>query len=650
MKLANQGYVIKLCASALYGYAGTILRVNLTKEKVTKQAFPREWGAKFLGGSGVNDWILWNDVGPEVDSLSPNNELIFGIGPLTGTVLPLGSKVRVTTKSPLTGIFGDSSAGGYWGCELKYAGYDHLVIRGKSKKPTYIFINDDILEIRDAAHIWGCDVYETNEVIKKELGDDIRVACIGQAGENLVKFASIIFDKHRAAAKTGVGCIMGSKNLKAIAVKGSKGVRVANPRRVKEIAEDLRQSLTSPGVRGWARYGTTSLCILYNEIGCHSVRNYQDTIAPEISDFPDTFVNKYVTRSIACSPRCVVACAHPWQIKEGKYAGENGGKVDYIVICSLGIHLGIYDVNSILHLQNLVNRFGLDATETGTIIGLLMELQQRDIISPEISEGMSYEWGDPEVVEETIRKITFRKGAGNVFAEGTLFTARKLNAEKYICHSKGMTEVEDVRGFPHWALGYAISTRGADHLKAHCQIDKQQRVDVSLRLFGIPDVGYPTTLSFKAKSVKYHEDFNAIINSLGICHFTALSLMLKKPKRALYIGDYASVFSAVTGVEISPEELARCGERIVCLEKAYNARLGLSRRDDTLHGKWMYEPCPSGLGKGMKCEDYLEKLLNEYYVERGFDPETGLPTLETLRRLNLEDVAVDLIKHGVKVK
>lgn len=637
----------RLGASSLFGYAGTILRADLTKGKITKQVFPREWGAKFLGGSGVNDWILWSDVGPEVDPLSPDNELIFGVGPLAGAVLPLGSKVRVTTKSPLTGIFGDSSAGGHWACELKYAGYDHLVIRGKSKKPAYIFINDDVVEIRDVAHIWGCDVYETNEVIKKELGHDTRVACIGQAGENLVKFASIIFDKHRAAAKTGVGCVMGSKNLKAIAVKGSKRIQVAKPEKVKEISEDLRLSLTTPGVRNWAKYGTTSLCVLYNEIGCHSVRNYQDTIAPEISDFPDSFVNKYATGGISCSTGCVVACVHPWQIKEGEYAGESGGKVDYIVICSLGIHLGIYDVDDILHLQNLVNRFGLDATETGTTLGLLMELQQRGMISPEVSEGLSYEWGDSKVVEETIKKIAFRKGSGNIFAEGTLFTARRLNAENYVCHSKGLTEVEDVRGFPHWALAYAISTRGADHLKAHCQIDKQQRIDISLRLFGAPDVGYSTTLNLKAKSVKYHEDFNAVINSLGICHFPALSLMLKKPKRALYTSDYAPIFSAVTGIEMSPEEIARCSERIVCLEKAYNARLGISRKGDYLHGKWMYEPCPSGLGRGMKCGDYLEKLLDDYYKERKFDPRTGLPTIGTLKQLGLEEVAADLDKRGI---
>ncbi|MCX8204172.1 MAG: aldehyde ferredoxin oxidoreductase family protein [Candidatus Nezhaarchaeota archaeon] len=631
----------------MFGYAGSILRIDLTSRRIVKQALPLEWGARFIGGSGVNDWILWNEVGPEVDPLGPDNELIFGVGPLAGTILPLGCKVRVTTRSPLTGIFGDSGAGGFWASELKFAGYDHLVIRGRSPKPVYVFIDDEEVEVRDASHLWGCDVYEAEERLKKELGKDVRVACIGPAGENLVKFAAILFDKYRAAAKTGVGCVMGSKRLKAIVVRGSKKIEVADPKTVSEIAQELRQSLTTPGVQGWAKYGTTNLCIFYNQIGCHSVRNYQDVVAPKISEFPDTFIEKYATGKVSCSYGCVVACTHPWRIEEGRYAGEEGGKVDYIVICSLGIHLGIYEVDSILHLQNLVNKLGLDATETGTLIGLLMELQQRGLLPREIGEGLLYEWGDPMTVEETVWKIAFRKGAGDVFAEGTVYTARRLNAEKYICHSKGLTEVEDVRGFPHWALAYAISTRGADHLKAHCQIDKQQRTDTSLRLFGAPDVGYPVSTSLKARSVKYHEDFNAVINSLGVCHFPALSLMLKRPERALYMEDYAKIFSAVTGIKMTPGEIAKCGERIVCLEKSFNARLGVSRKDDTLHGKWMYEPCPSGLGKGMKCEDYLEKLLDEYYAERGFDVKTGLPTVRKLRQLGLDEVAQELVNRRI---
>lgn len=637
-----------------YGWAGNILRIDLSQKKITKEVLPASWGAKFLGGSGINDWILWNEVGPAVEPLSPENRLIFGIGPLAGTIIPLGSRTHVTTRSPLTGIFGDSNGGGFWGSMLKYAGYDHLIIQGKAEKATYLWINDDEVSIRDAAHLWGLDVYQTVDALKKELGEDVCVASIGPAGENGVRFANIMFDRYRAAAKTGAGCVMGSKNLKAVAVRGSKGVAIARPEETRRVAEELRKSLDinlSRGVANFAKYGTTGLTTFYNQLGCNSVRNYQDVVFDRVDDIhPDKFLESYVVRNISCSLDCPVHCCHWWRIPDGRYAGEVGAKPEYIVIDAMGMHLGVRDLGAILHFQNLVNRCGMDATETGTSIGLLMELWQRGIITGADTGNIRYQWGDVEAIEETVTQIAYRRGIGELLAGGTVATARRIgrNAENYVCHSKGMTEVEDVRGFPQWALAYSISTRGADHLKAHGQLDKQGRRDISQVLFGVPDVGEPTAVAYKGKSAKYHEDFAAVINSLGICMFNALSLSLKyDPKRAVHLADYASIFGAVTGVELSREEFRRCAERIVCLEKSYNARLGLSRKDDTLHGRWMTEPCPSGLGKGMKSADYLDKCLDEYYVERGFDPKTGLPRLETLRKVGLDSVAEELTQLGI---
>ncbi len=637
-----------------YGWAGTVLRVDLTENRITKEPFPESWGAQFLGGSGVNDWILWNEVGPEVEPLSPENKLIFGVGPLVGTIVPLGSRTHVTTRSPLTGIFGDTNAGGFWSSRLKYAGYDHIVIQGKADRPVYLWVDDDEVVIRDAAHLWGKDVYETDDVLKRELGRDVSVASIGPAGENLVRFASIMFDRYRAAAKTGAGCIMGSKNLKAVVVRGTKGLAVARPEELRQMAEGLRGGLdirVSAGVANFAKYGTTGLLMSYNAIGCHSVRNYQDVVFDLIEDInPDKFLERYVVRNTSCSMNCPVHCCHWWQIKNGRYAGEAGAKPEYIVIDSVGIHLGVHDWEAILHFQNLVNRYGMDSTEAGTGIGLLMELWQRGIVTGADTGGIQYQWGNADAIEETMAQIAQRRAMGELLADGTLAAARKIgrDAEKYVCHSKGMTEAEDVRGFPQWAVAYAISTRGSDHLKAHGQIDKQGRRDTSEIVFGVPDVGEPTSVVYKGKSAKYHEDFAAVTNSLGICMFNVLSLSLKfNPKRAVHMGDYAPIFGAVTGADLSREEFMRCGERIVCLEKAYNARLGISRKDDTLHGRWMHEPCPSGLGKGMKCADYLDECLDEYYSERGFDPTTGLPRQEKLRELGLESVAEGLAQMGI---
>jgi len=637
-----------------HGWAGNILRIDLTKQAITTEPLTEKWQTQFIGANGINDWILWNEVPPDIDPLSPDNRLIFGVGPLAGTLIPLGSRTHVTTRSPLTGIFGDANSGGFWSSMLKYAGFDHVVIRGKAETLSYIWINDNEVSIRDASHLQGLDVYQAVDVLKKELGNDVAVATIGQAGENQVRFANIMFDRYRAAAKAGAGCVMGSKNLKAIAVRGSKSITIAKPDEVWSMSEELRRRLDinrSRGIASFAKYGTTFLASLYNELGCNSVRNYQETVFNGPGEInPDDFVNNYVRHNISCSVNCPVHCAHRWRIPDGRYTGEEGSKLEYIVMDALGMHLGVGDIKAILHFQNMVNRHGLDATQTGTSIGLLMELWQNRIITSADTGGLNFEWGNLETIEETINLIATRKGIGELLNEGTLAAAKKINpeAEKYVCHSKGLTEVEDVRGFPGWALGYAISTRGADHLKAHCQIDKQQRRDVSEKLFGVPDVGNPTSISYKGKSAKYHEEFQAIINSTGVCMMNALSLSIKfKPEEAVHMADYASILSKVTGIDFTDEDVQKCGERIVCLEKSYNARLGLSRKDDTLQGRWMNEPCPSGIGKGMKCEDYLDQCLDEYYKERGFDIESGLPTAKKLEELGLDTVASELVRRNI---
>lgn len=638
-----------------HGFAGNILRIDLSNKKATTEPLPLEWGARFIGGSGINDWILWNEVPPEAEPLSPENRLIFGVGPLGGTLIPLGSRTHVTTRSPLTGVFGDGNGGGFWSSTLKYAGYDHLILQGKADKLSYIFIDDGKVSFRDASHLKGKDVYETHIALKKELSSDVAVACIGPAGENLVRFANVMFDSFRSASKAGAGCVMGSKNLKAIAVRGTKSLTVAHPEEVRRIAEDIRRRLDinlSRGIASFAEYGTTFLTTLYNEDGCNSVRNYQDVVFDRVADIhPDKFVREYVQHNISCSVNCPVHCAHHWHIPSGRYAGEEGSKIEYIVMDAMGMHLGVNDLGGILHHQNLVNRYGMDATQTGTGIGLLMELWQHGIITEKDTGGLRLEWGDLAAIDEAVKQIGTRQGAiGELLGDGTVAAAEKIgkDAIKYVCHSKGLTEVEDVRGFPAWALGYAISTRGADHLKAHSQIDKQHRRDVSMKLFGVPDAGDPNTVVHKAQSAKYHEEAESVTNSLGICMMHAQSLAIKfKPEEQVHIPEYARMFSEVTGIEMSGEEMQQSAERNVLLEKSFNARLGLTRKDDTLHGRWMNEPCPRGPGEGMKVSDYLDALLDEYYRERGFDIKTGLPRRETLQKLGLDSVASELARRNI---
>jgi aldehyde:ferredoxin oxidoreductase len=635
----------------MYGYAGAILRINLTNKKISKQYCKKSWQRMFLGGSGINDWILYNEVEPHVSPLDPQNRLIFGVGPLAGTIFPAGSKIKITTRSPLTGMLGDAASGGTWGVQLKHAGYDHIVVSGKSEKPVYIWIDDDNVEILDANLIWGKDVFETNDIIKRDLGDqEISVAAIGQAGENMVKFASIIIDRYRAAGRTGVGCVMGSKNLKAIAVRGYKAIRIADPMKFEKYCQIARERLDprrNPLLKTLSKYGTIGLLPVYHEIGCLSVKNFQDVSWDKIDSFDveEVFLKKFVKRSLACSPNCLIHCSHWWQIKEGRFAGEEGEKPELVISISFGPNLDNADMASILYIQNLINKYGVDSIETATAIGLLMECWQKGIISEKDTGGTRYEWGDVEVIIETIKKIVYREGIGNLLAEGTLNAAKKLGCENFVCHAKGMTMIEDVRAFPHWALNYAVSTRGADHLKGYSMIDKSGRTDISEALFGDPGAGIAQSPRLKGVAVKFFEEFLQMCDALGICKLIATRLLIPAdPKDILGLEYFSQVFSSATGIEISSKEFAKSCERIVVLEKMFNTRLGVRRKDDILGYRWMKEPCPSGPGKGMKAEDYLETCLDEYYEARRFDLKMGIPTKTKLKELELENLIGDLEK------
>lgn len=635
----------------MYGYAGAILRIDLTNKKVTKQYCNREWQRLFLGGSGINDWILYNEVGPDISPLSTENRLIFGVGPLAGTIFPVGSKIKITTRSPLTGILGDAASGGVWGVALKHAGYDHLIIQGRSEKPVYIWIDDDNVEIRDASALWGMDVFETNDAIKEDLGDEeISVAAIGQAGENLVKYASVIVDRYRAAGRTGVGCVMGSKNLKAIAVRGTKSIKIADPEKFEEYCQIARERLDprrNPLLKTLSKYGTIGVMPIYNELGCISVRNFQDVTWDKIDrfDLEEVFLKLFIRRSLACSPNCLVHCSHWWQIREGRFAGEEGEKPELVIAISFGPNLDNTDMASIFHIQNLINKYGIDSIETATAIGLMMECWQRGIISEKDTDGIRYEWGNIDAILETIRKIVYREGIGNVLAEGTLNAAKKFGCEKFVCHAKGMTMIEDVRAFPHWALNYAVSTRGADHLKGYSMIDKSGRTDISEALFGDPGAGMTHSPRLKGLAVKFFEEFLQMCDALGICKLVATRLLVPAdPSDILGLDYFSKVFSSATGIKMNSDEFAKSCERIVVLEKMFNARLGIRRKDDTLGYRWIKEQCPSGPGKGMKAEDYLDVCLDEYYNARGFDVKTGIPTKNKLKELGLEKLMVDLEK------
>ena len=631
----------------MYGFAGTILRINLTREEITKQPLPKLWAAKFLGGSGINDWILYNEVKPDATPLSPDNKLIFGVGPLAG-VLPLGSKARITSRSPLTGIFGDSSSGGFWPVQLKYAGYDHIIVEGKAKEPCYVWIDDDHVEIRKAGDLWGRDVFEADDIIRDELGDKgICTATIGPAGENLVKYASIQFDRYRAAGRTGTGCVMGSKKLKAIAVRGTKAIKIAMLKETEKYICELLERLDprkNETLARFSKYGTLGTIPFYNELGSLSVRNYQDVCYDKIDQIdPDLFMKKYYVRNTSCSPNCVLHCSHWWRIRDGPFAGEAGEKPELTTTMAYGPHLDNPRWDAICYLQNLANKLGIDVVESGMSIGVLMELWEKGAITEEDTDGIRYEWGSVDAIVESLRKIAYREGIGNLIAEGALNLAKKIGGIETVCHSKGMTMSGEVRPFVHWALAFAVSSRGADHLKGYSYMDKSGRTDISKALFGDPGAGMPHDIRLKGIAVKYTEELFAMFDALGICKLQGGRLLVPEdPADMMTIESYAPMYSAVTGISLTPKEFGKCCERIVILEKSYNARIGIGRKDDTLSGRWMREPCPSGGGKGMKCEDYLDVCLDEYYKARGFDLKSGRPKRDKLEELGLGEIADEL--------
>lgn len=490
----------------VYGY-GSILRVDLTEQKISVEPLPFDLIRRFIGGGGINDWLLWNhflSVDPHMDPRSQDNILIAGLGPLGATGLGLGSKMKWTFKGPVYGIFGDSVSGGTLGANLRWAGYDYLVITGRANAPAYLWIDDGEIEIRDAKNIWGKGVPEAVAAIRNEVNDkDAAVACIGPAGENLVAYASIIVTPSRAAGRCGAGCVAGSKNLKAIAARGSKGVPVYNPPEFLEITREIFQRLeTDPSNEGFRKYGTLGIAGYYDRIGGNAYRNNQ------FSKVPDEKMNKLHARwyaehlktgDLSCSPGCTIGCGNKFSIQGDEsdlarnYSGEKGGGPEYFSIATFGMGCDIADLAAVTHFQGQCNFYGFDIGEIGGIIPFLMELWEKGVIDERdteswCGEALQLTWGNAEAVEKVMSYVGYQKNRmGNILKDGLAKAAQKIMEEKdrpvdrYLITGKGGGTVhEEIRNFPIWAVNFAVSSRGCDHLKGLNMLDKAFRKDVSM--------------------------------------------------------------------------------------------------------------------------------------------------------------------------
>jgi aldehyde:ferredoxin oxidoreductase len=622
------------------GYAGKWLYVDLTRGLIEPRTVDPTLAETVLGGNGFGARLLWEHVGPEVDPLSPANLLIFSTGPLCGAPLPTSGRMEVIAKSPLTGIYGDANAGGAWGPELKFAGWDAIVLTGRATHPLYLHIVDQRAELRDARDLWGQGTHQTEAAIRQATGDEkTKTAAIGPAGENQVRFAGIQVSSQRSAARCGLGAVMGAKNLKAIAVRGHSPVRLAHPDRLQQLNRDFRRRLReNPVYPAVHAHGTPGIAALMNALGRFPTRNFQFGSFEQIDQIDaDALQARAFVRHLACYS-CSVACDKLYCVPDGPYAGAALHSVEYETLNALGAGISNPDLDSILFANQLCDDMGLDTISTGRTLSFAMELWEKGILTAADTGGLTLEWGDAATALKLIEMIAHRQGLGDLLAEGVRRAAATIGqgAEAYAMHVKGMEiPAQDGRAQRSMGLAHVTSSRGADHLKAFPVIDETGYPEEARRRYGeayLPELADPLSSRYKPMLVKDGEDFGAVIDSVGLCKSGGTFVMAE-----IYWSDVAAALEAATGMEMPVERLKRIGERIYNLQRCYNARHGVTRADDALPRRFLQEPSPSGNARGQVID--LEPMLDEYYALRGWDPSTGWPTVEKLRELGLEEAS-----------
>jgi len=657
------------------GYAGRLLLVDLSRGKIKREPLSKEHCALYIGGRGLDAKILYDELPPETDPLSPDNILCISTGPVTGLLGITTGRLDVSTKSPLTGIYGNSNVGSHWGPELKYAGYDGITIKGKAPKPVYLHIEDDNVELRDATHLWGKGVLETTSILQQDYKRyDVRIAAIGPAAENGVLYGNIIFDYWDAAGRTGTGTVMASKNLKAIAVTGSGSLEVADPKKYAKVARDGWQALLNdPGFKTQehAALGTPIVVGLGNAQGWLPTRNFRESVfeyADEISGeaFRDRFSTKEspIPGGRACLS-CPNRCKRFGEINTGKYAGTKGA-IEFEGIGAFGSKCGVGDLEAVFHAYVLSTDYGMDCISCGNTIAFFMELHQEGILSHDDLEGLNLHFGDADAMVEMVNRIANRKGKlGELGSLGVSKAAKVIGrgAERYDMNVKGLeTIATDPRVCIGFGLGFAVASRGSDHLRAHPVFEMLSHFrDIAKDIFGSEEACLLGKFGGKVNMVVWHENMAAITDSMGTCRFMHASFYAQYPIPELLAKHsgrkdktnsikYHEWLSAATGMEITYEDLLRAGERIIGLERALNTRFGIRRKDDTLPERFFTQPLPTGPYKGVVFpRETFNSMIDQYYDLRGWDKETGLLVKERLLELGMEDVASDLEKRGLVI-
>jgi aldehyde:ferredoxin oxidoreductase len=624
------------------GYVGRILHVDLASNKVWNEPIDDGLIRKYLGGRGINSYLLWRELEPGVDALSPENVLIFGSGTLTGTPAPSAGRTEVTFKSPANNAFSKSSAGGHFGAELKFAGYDTLIVHGRAENPVYIWIDDGEVEVRDGSHLWGKTIRESHNVLYREVRDaDVEIAAIGPGGEKLCRIAGIMF-LYSAAARAGGGCVMGSKNLKAVVVRGS----IHDPKKYLDKAIYARKELMKDfGAQSLYMYGTAGITEIINENYSLPSYNFQTGRIDDCYHLGgQALIEKgYLKGRMGCNS-CGMSCHRFTSITSGPHKGIYSGGPEYETLSSLGSGCGVTDTEAVLRGNFICNEYGLDTISTGSAIQFAIECYEKGILKKEDLDGVELEWGNGDLMVEMVEKIAKREGRiPRLLGEGVRIAAEDLggDAYKYAVESKGIEQSRvETRSAKSYALAFAVNPRAPDHLNTEPYAEfgaTDEAKALIKKITGDEKYAVSTTTEKRAEIVLWHEDCYAVTECLGLCAFSTTLAFGVTPEIM------ADLFSYATGLKMDEEEIMEAGRRVVTLEKCFNVREGLDRSYDRLPWRIMNEPMPDGPVKGFQnTPDELNQMLDEYYDLHGWNKETSWPAREVLETLELHEQAEQL--------
>ena len=600
----------------MYGWIGTILRVNLTNGSIRKEALDPELARKYIGARGLGSRILCDEIDPKIDPLSAENKLIFASGPLSGTNAPSAGHFNVVTKGPLGGTIAASSSGGVFGPMLKYAGYDLIIFEGKAEKPVYLWINDAAVEICDAGEIWGKAVPETTEAIRAATDEEASVACIGPAGERMVLFANVMNECNRAAGRTGVGAVMGSKNLKAVAVRGTGAVRVADVEAFRTAMLKARDMIRNHPVGGGGlrKFGTDVLVNIMNESGGLPTRNFREGVFATADNVGgESLTKKILTRPRGCFS-CIISCGRATRITNPKYAGYGEGP-EYETAWSFGPDCGVDDLDAVTKAHYLCNEYGMDAIAMGATIACAMDLFEDGIITTKETGGIALNFGNAEAMVDMTRLTGIGEGFGKKLALGSYRLAESYGHPEYSMSAKKQDmPAYDPRAVQGMGLNYATSNRGGCHVRGYM---------TAVEILGNPVKIDNLTTEGKAQWTITFQNLTAALDSSGACLFSTFGIGAD---------ELAALLTAATGVSYSTEAFMQAGDRIWNMERLFNLASGLSAKDDTLPPRMLNDPMPAGPCKGEVSK--LAEMLPEYYTLRGWDGK-GVPTKEKKAELGI---------------